>query len=78
MAKIVRTATINASVRTVYGYIKNPANWLEFWPSIVEITDIISLPNGGYSGLFEYKMVGLLFRGEGKYTSVVSNKLLTI
>ena len=78
MAKITRTATIDAPVKKVYEYILEPRNWLEFWPSIMEISNIQSLPNGGYSGSFAYKMVGLLFQGYGADTRVIPNELLVI
>jgi uncharacterized protein YndB with AHSA1/START domain len=78
MTKIIRTATISAPVRQVYEYVQDPRNWPEFWPGIIVITGVQSLPNGGYSGSFMYKMVGLVFNGEGRYTTVTPNKLLVI
>ena len=78
MAKIERATTVNIPVERIFRYINEPSNWLEFWPSLIEITDLQSLPNGGYSGTWVYKMAGMLFKGKGEYTSVSPNKWLVI
>ncbi len=44
----------------------------------MEITDVQSLPNGGYSARWVYKMAGMRFQGEGEYTAVVPNSWLVI
>ena len=44
----------------------------------MEITDVQSLPNGGYSARWVYKMAGMRFKGEGEYTDVVPNHWLVI
>ena len=49
MAKIEKTITINAPVEKVFGYVSEPTNLPEIWPSLVEVTDVQPLPNGGKS-----------------------------
>jgi len=78
MAKVEKAATVNVPIERIFRYINEPSNWLEFWPSLMEITDVQSLPNGGYSGSWVYKMAGMRFKGAGEYTSVVPNKWLVI
>lgn len=78
MAKIERVAIVNARIETIFSYINELNNWLEFWPSIVELIDIQPLPNGGYSARWVYKMAGMRFKGTGEYTSVAPKNWLII
>ena len=63
MAKAVKTITINAPVEKVFGYVSEPTNLPEIWPSLVESTDVQPLPNGGHSSRWVYKMAGMRFEG---------------
>jgi len=78
MAKIKKMAIVNAPIGKIFGYINELTNWLEFWPSLMEITDVQSLPNGGYSASWVYKMAGVRFQGAGEYTTVAPNLWLVI
>ncbi len=78
MAKIERVAIVNAGIETIYSYIIELNNWLEFWSSLMELKDLQSLPNGGYSARWVYKMAGMRFEGTGEYTSVAPNNWLVI
>ena len=78
MAKIEKAAMVNAPIEKIFGHINELSNWLEFWPSLMEITDVQSLPNGGYSGRWVYKMAGMRFQGKGEYTDIVPNHWLVI
>jgi uncharacterized membrane protein len=78
MAKVDKEVLIKAPLGKIFGYIMEPANLLEFWPSLMEIRDIQSLPNGGYSARWVYKMLGMRFEGTAEYTQVVPNRLLVI
>ena len=74
MAKVERSITINAPVEKVFGYIGEPTNSLEIWPSIVEIKDVQPLPSGGKSWRWVYKMAGMRFEGTGEHTEYVANQ----
>ncbi len=50
----------------------------EFWPSLMEVKDVQSLPNGGYSTRWVYKMLGMRFEGEAEYTQIVPNQFFVI
>lgn len=78
MAKVDKEIWIEAPIEKIFGYISDPSNLPEFWPSLMEIKDIQSLPNGGYSGRWVYKMLGMLFEGEGEYTQIVPNRFFVI
>jgi len=78
MTIIGEAVTINAPVEKIFNYISKPNNLPEFWPSLVEVTDVQSLPNGGYKVRYVYKMAGMRFEGTGEYTEIVPNKYIVI
>jgi len=49
VAKVEKEVTVNARIEKIFSYISEPSNLPEFWPSLMEIKDVQSLPNGGYS-----------------------------
>ena len=74
MAKVEKTITINAPVEKVFGYVEEPANLPEIWPSMVEAKDVQRLPNGGTSFRWVYKMAGMRFKGTSEDTEYVANR----
>jgi uncharacterized protein YndB with AHSA1/START domain len=74
MAKAVKTITINAPVEKIFGYIGEPTNLPEVWPSMVEAKDVQRLPNGGTSFRWVYKMAGVRFEGTSEDTEYVANQ----
>ena len=74
MAKIEKTITINAPVEKVFGYVSEPTNLPEIWPSMVEVTDVQPLPNGGKSYRWVYKMAGMRLEGTSEHTEYVANE----
>jgi len=78
VARVEKEVTVNAPVEKIFGYISEPNNMLEFWPSLMEIKDVQSLPNGGYSARWVYKMVGMIFKGDAEYTVMVPNQYFVI
>ena len=78
MLRIDREVTIEAPIELVFDYVSDPSNLSEFWPSLMEIKDVQSLPNGGYSARWVYKMVGMRFEGTGEYTKMVPNQFFVI
>ncbi|MFC1958966.1 SRPBCC family protein [Chloroflexota bacterium] len=73
MATVDKVATIKALVEEIFRYISTPSNLVEVWPSLVEINDVRSLPNGGYSAQWVYEMVGMRFEGTAEYTDIAPN-----
>ena len=74
MAKAEKSITINAPVEKVFAFIDEHANIPQIWPSLVEVTDIKSLPNGGYSDRFVYKMAGIRLEGTSEAIEYVANQ----
>ncbi|MFC1941352.1 SRPBCC family protein [Chloroflexota bacterium] len=78
MARIDKEVTVNAPIEKIFNYISEPSNLPEFWPSLMEIKNVQSLPNGGYSAQWVYKMAGMRFKGAGEYTKIVPNQYFVI
>jgi uncharacterized protein YndB with AHSA1/START domain len=76
MAKLKKTITINAPLEKVFGYISEPTNLPEIWPSLVEVKDVRRLPNGGTSNRWVYKMAGMRLRGTSEDVEYVANQRL--
>ena len=73
MATIVRTVTIDAPVEEVFSYVEDPANVPEYWPSVIEVKDVDSLPGGGFKYRWVYKMAGVRFEGGTETTEFLLN-----
>ena len=78
MAKVDKEVWIEAPLDKIFNYISHPSNMPEFWPSLIEIKDIQTLPNGGYSALWVYKMLGMRFDGKAEYTRIAPNEFFVI
>jgi uncharacterized membrane protein len=74
MKKVEKTITVNAPAEKIYNYVGNPENLPEVWPSLVEVTDVQSLPNGGNSNRWAYKMAGIRLKGTSEDTERVPNE----
>jgi uncharacterized membrane protein len=74
MATIKKTVIINAPVEKAFGYISDPANLPEIWPSMEEIKDVRWLPTGGTSFQWVYKMAGMHFEGTSETTEYIANQ----
>ncbi len=74
MAKVEKTITINAPVEKVFNYIDQPTNLPEIWPSLMEIKDVQTLPNGGHTDRWVYKMAGMRFEGTTEGIEHVTNQ----
>ena len=74
MAKTETTITITAPVEKIYNYIHEMASLPEIWPSLVEITDMQRLPDGGFSNRFVYKMAGIRLEGTSQGIEDVQNQ----
>jgi uncharacterized membrane protein len=74
MAKITRDVFVNAPVDEVFAYHSNPANQIEYWPSMIEIKDVERLPGGGMKYRWTYKMVGIRLEGLTETIEFVRNE----
>jgi len=74
MAKAQNSVFIKAPVDRIFAYAADPANQPDFWPSLLETTDIESLPEGGYRNAWVYKMGGMRFKGTTDTQEFVPNR----
>ena len=74
MAKLTKSILIDASIEKIFTYMNDPKNLPEIWPSMVEVKDIQSLPNGGARFNFVYKMGGLHLEGTSVDTEYILNQ----
>lgn len=74
MAKLENSISIDAPVEKIFNYISEQTNLPEIWPSLVEITDMKPLPNGGYTNRWTYKMAGVRLSGTSEDVEYVTNE----
>lgn len=74
MVKTTKSIKVNAPADKIFTYIQIPENLLEIWPSMIEVKDIESLPNGGHKYGWVYKMAGMHFEGISEDTEIVVNQ----
>lgn len=63
MLKFHKEVTIKAPVEQVFRYLDSPTNLPEIWPSLYEVKDVETLPEGGYRFTYLYNMAGRPSRG---------------
>ena len=78
MAKIAKSIFINAPVWKVFEYHTDPNHNTEYWPSMIEVKDIVDHPTGGWKFNWVYKMAGIRFEGTSTPIEWVPNKRLVI
>jgi len=74
MAEVVKSVSIGAPVDQVFAYMSEPANQVEIWPSIIEVSDVKRLPDGGYTHDWVYKMAGVRLKGSTRTLEFVPNQ----
>jgi hypothetical protein len=66
MANIHRSIYIAAPVSKVYTFMGDPMNNLKTMSSMVDVSDVKPLANGGASFRWKYKMAGITFDGSSQ------------
>ncbi len=74
MFTIKKSIIIDATVEKVFGYMEDPTHLPEFWPSMIDITNVRQKANGGTTYEWVYKMAGMKFHGESDTLELVKNK----
>ena len=74
MSKVVRRTTIHAPADEVFKYLEDKNHFPEFWPSMMEVSDIRDLPTGGKHFHWVYKMAGVRFEGDTDEIEYIPNK----
>jgi len=76
MTTVDKEVWLEAPIERIFSYINEPSNHPEYWPSLMEVNNVKSLPNGGYSFRWAYKMLGRRFAGTAECTEILPNQLL--
>jgi uncharacterized protein YndB with AHSA1/START domain len=74
VAKVKKDIVINAPPAKIFGFIGQPTNLPEFWPSLLEVRDVEQLPDGRYRYNWTYKMAGMRFEGDTEFAETVPNQ----
>lgn len=74
MATIEKSILITAPVEEVFTYLEEPTHLPEVWPSLVEVSDVVDLPQGGDRYHYVYKMAGTRFEGDSETIEFVPYK----
>ncbi len=74
MASSTKSVVVHAPLEKAYEYLDDPTHQPEFWPSLIEVKDVHSLPNGGHSSRWTYKMAGIRLEGTAEDVEHVANE----
>lgn len=74
MRTLTRSILIETPPEKVFSYLDDPQHLPEVWPSIVEISGVKDLPEGGHSFHWLYKMAGLRFEGDTETIDYKANE----
>jgi uncharacterized protein YndB with AHSA1/START domain len=77
MERIKRTVFVEAPPAKVFGYLMDPRNLPEIWPSMVEVSNLKTKPDGtAESNDFTYKMAGVKFHGHTEIADVERDRCI--
>jgi uncharacterized membrane protein len=74
MSKLEKSINVNAPIEKVFGYISERTNLPEIWPSLTEVSDMKTLPNGGCTNHWVYKMAGMRLEGTNEDVEYIKNE----
>ena len=74
MSQVLRKTTIHAPAEKIFKYLEDKNHFPEFWPSMMEVSDIRDLPTGGKHFHWVYKMAGVRFEGDTDEIEFIPNK----
>ncbi len=77
MERIERRIFIAAVPAKVFSYLLDPTHLPEVWPSVVEMSNVQTKPDGSpQSDDWTYKMAGVKFHGHTEYIEVQWDRLI--
>ena len=74
MPILEKDITIKAPVGAVFGFVDDPVNLPKIWPSLYEINDVATLPNGGHKFAWLYNMAGRPVQGRTETLERIVNE----
>jgi uncharacterized protein YndB with AHSA1/START domain len=75
MERIRKYAFIEAPPARIFGYLTEAAHLPEIWPSMVEVSNVQTKPDGAHSFDWVYKMAGVKFHGHSETVEVQRDRL---
>ena len=73
MTTVDQEIMVQAPLEKIFNFVIKPSNLPQIWPSLIEIKDEQSLPNGRYRAKWVYKMGGIHFQGTSEVTDIIPN-----
>lgn len=78
MKRVQKSIQINAPAQRIFDFAAQPANLPSYMPSMMEVSNVASLPSGGFEYDWVYKMAGVRLKGHAKYVEFQAGKLSRI
>ncbi len=75
MEKVRRYLFIEASPTEIFDYLTDATHMPEIWPSMVEVSNVQTRPDGAHSFDWTYKMAGMKFHGHADTIEVQRPRL---
>jgi uncharacterized protein YndB with AHSA1/START domain len=75
MEKIRKFTFIEAPPAKIFGYLTDATHLPEIWPSMVEVSNVQTKPDGAHSFDWTYKMAGVRFHGHSETIEVQRDRL---
>lgn len=77
MPKLHKGITVDVPVDEVFKYVDKPAHLPEIWPSLFEVKDIETFPDGGHRFGWFYNLAGRRIEGRTEtYERIVDKRLV--
>ncbi len=74
MPKLQKAVTVKAPVTEVFSYLDEPMHLPEIWPSLFEVKDVETMPDGRHHFLWRYNMGGRSLAGETETLERIANE----
>ena len=79
MQTITRDVVVNAPLERVFGFLVDPHNLSDIWPSIIEVKSVKKVKNNdGFKFNWDYKMAGVDFEGKCETIEHIPNERIAI
>jgi ligand-binding SRPBCC domain-containing protein len=76
MLKLHKQTVVKAPVERVFGFVEQPTNLPQIWPSLYEVKEIETIPAGGYRFSWFYNMLGKPIHGTTETFRFEDGKLI--
>ena len=77
MFEVKKSIIIDAPIEKVFGFMEDPTNLPEIWPSMIDISNVKKNDKGWDQYDWVYKMGGMKFNGHSETVAFTKNKLVS-